>query len=145
VELKSSGGTFFGIGKYTELWFTIKSNMVEEEIKRSDADFDWLRIDLPSELNREYQHNRSTLASYFLNSLAQIEIIANSKLFQAFVTWLEYSRFSEFKSIMSKQPTVSTVRQVPSLTSNVPIEITPKNRSINRAIKRYSHEVLSSY
>lgn len=46
-EFKLSGGSFFGIGKTSDLWFTIKG-LSENTVKRSDKDFDWLRKTLVS-------------------------------------------------------------------------------------------------
>jgi hypothetical protein len=42
-EVKVSGGFFFGIGRTTELWYNIRSNTVQESVKRSDGDFEWFR------------------------------------------------------------------------------------------------------
>lgn len=44
-ELKYTGGSFFGIGKASDIWFTIKGS-VSNIVQRSDKEFDWLRKNL---------------------------------------------------------------------------------------------------
>jgi len=41
-EVKMSGG-IFGIGGINQIWYTVRSNLVEGEVKREDEDFEWLR------------------------------------------------------------------------------------------------------
>lgn len=55
-----------------------------------------------SDINQETRERKASLASYFLNAVGEVEVLANSKLYQAFITWQDYSRFSEFKAIIGK-------------------------------------------
>lgn len=54
------------------------------------------------------------MAGYFLTSAAQNELLYNSKLFMAFLTWTDYNKFTEFRNNVERLPGPKSINHIPT-------------------------------
>lgn len=119
-EVKVIGG-ILGFGGINQIWYTVRSSLIEGDIKREDEDFEWLR----KTLHRFYPANfvrfkvmqipplrrtksflpedtksldkRTLMIRAFLDALLKQPLMFNTRLLLNFFSIADYSKFQRFK------------------------------------------------
>ena len=153
-EFKTTGG-FLGFGSTTHLWFTVKTSILESEVKRTDEDFEWLRNTIVrmnpghivphlkpakviAETERKEQVNRMNNIRMFLEELSKQPVLFNTKIVISFLTWTDYERFNHYQKEIDETNFLKVLSKLPSLDGTIELEITEENRKFLNGLDRYT-------